>query len=195
LPSKDIAAREAKLCFEALDRLDRKLSLGQPETSCEDLFFISKRAALECDPEVAGKMHTARSRNDIDITLYRMALRREILQLTAALLEASQVLLDWASDHVRTLIPAYTHSQPAQPTTLHTICWRREFLDATRSGSKPCLPPSTEVRLRLRHHYTDFPSTANSLRLLGFQRPPIQLTGRSRPWITSRKLPGLWLSP
>jgi argininosuccinate lyase len=74
-------------------------------------------------------MHTARSRNDIDITLYRMAVRREILQLTAAFIEASQVVLDWAADHVRTLIPAYTHTQPAQPTTLaHYLLAVVEFL-------------------------------------------------------------------
>ncbi len=123
--------REAKMCFEALDRLDRKvLASAVREASCEDLFFhIETCLRLECDPEVADKMHTARSRNDIDTTLYRMAVRREILQLAAALIEASQVVLDWAADHVRTLIPAYTHTQPAQPTTLaHYLLAVVEFL-------------------------------------------------------------------
>ncbi len=128
---------EAKLCLQALDRLDRSaLASAVRGGTCEDLFFHVETCLRQgCDPDVAGKMHTARSRNDIDITLYRMALRREILKLNAALLDASQVLLDWASNHVRTLIPAYTHSQPAQPTTLaHYLLAAIEFLgrDAKR---------------------------------------------------------------
>ncbi len=46
----------------------------------EDLFFFVEEALERlCGKAVAGSMHTARSRNDIDITLYRMCLRAEIL--------------------------------------------------------------------------------------------------------------------
>lgn len=126
-----IGRREAKICLRALGRLDRAtLATATRERTCEDLFFhIETCLVHECGEEVAGKMHTARSRNDIDITMYRMAVRREILQLTSAVIEASQALLDWAADHVRTLMPAYTHTQPAQPTTLaHYLMAAVEFL-------------------------------------------------------------------
>jgi argininosuccinate lyase len=126
-----IRHREAEFCLRALHCWDRTaLAAAIRDASCEHLLFhIETCLRLECDSEVAGKMHTARSRNDIDITMYRMALRREILQPTAALLEPSQIVLDRASDHVRTLIPAYTRSLPAQPTTLaHYLLAAVEFL-------------------------------------------------------------------
>ena len=54
--------------------------------SCEDLFFYRRavdRAARAAD-EAAGRLHTARSRNDIDMTMYRMQQREMILALSAA---------------------------------------------------------------------------------------------------------------
>lgn len=69
-----------------------------------------------CGP-AAGSMHTARSRNDIDITQYRMCLRAQILAILRNLNNAREVLLGLASEHAATLMPAYTHTQPAQPIT------------------------------------------------------------------------------
>lgn len=116
-----ILSREvARRCLEGLDKLDRTelLNVGY-DGQYEDLFFYVQ-AALErlCGPENAGQMHTARSRNDIAITQYRMRLRREILSIVAALHQARQTLLAIASEHTGTLMPAHTHTQPAQPTTL-----------------------------------------------------------------------------
>ena len=63
-------------------------------------------------------MHTARSRNDIDLTMYRMLLRERLADCYAALLEFRGRLVNLAWEHRAALIPAYTHNQPAQPTTL-----------------------------------------------------------------------------
>ncbi len=115
-----IPASVAKRCLEGLDSLDRaELARARFDGKYEDLFFYVE-AALEraCGPENAGHMHTARSRNDIDITQYRMRLRRELLDLTAAVNHVRRVLLAMAQDHVATIMPGYTHTQPAQPTTL-----------------------------------------------------------------------------
>ena len=82
-----------------------------------------------CGEEVAGKIHTARSRNDIDLTMYRMYLRREILQIAGETAEARKILLDLAESNLETIMPAYTHTQPAQPTTLaHYLLAAIEFL-------------------------------------------------------------------
>ena len=71
-----------------------------------------------CGRAVAGAMHTARSRNDIDITQYRMCLRVGNSRHRAQLNAAREVLLDLAAPHIsHTLMPAYTHTQPAQPIT------------------------------------------------------------------------------
>jgi argininosuccinate lyase len=107
-------------CLEGLDSLDRaELALASYDGKYEDLFFHVE-AALEraCGVENAGHMHTARSRNDIDITQYRMRLRREILDLVSAVNALRKLLLATARDHVATVMPGYTHTQPAQPTTL-----------------------------------------------------------------------------
>lgn len=110
----------ARRCLEGLDSLDRaELASARYDGKYEDLFFYVE-AALEraCGPENAGHMHTARSRNDIDITQYRMRLRREILELVSAVDAARKTLLTMAREHVHTIMPGYTHTQPAQPTTL-----------------------------------------------------------------------------
>ncbi len=110
----------AQRCLEGLDSLDRvELARAAYDGAYEDLFFYVE-AALEkaCGPENAGHMHTARSRNDIDITQYRMRLRREILNILSAVTTVRKVLLDVARQHIDTVMPGYTHTQPAQPTTL-----------------------------------------------------------------------------
>jgi argininosuccinate lyase len=110
----------AQRCLDGLDSLDRKeLARASYDGKYEDLFFYVE-AALEraCGPENAGHMHTARSRNDIDITLYRMRLRDEILKIAGAVNALRKVLLATAREHVSTVMPGYTHTQPAQPTTL-----------------------------------------------------------------------------
>ena len=70
------------------------------------------------DDETAGKLHTARSRNDIDVTIYRLKLRQQTLDLIGVCERLRTVLLDLVGQHHASVMPAYTHTQPAQPTTL-----------------------------------------------------------------------------
>ncbi len=123
---------EERMLTAALDGLDRgRISKGSFDGSCEDLFyFIEGMLEEACGRDVAGKMHTARSRNDIAVTLYRMTARRELLATTQAVAELRGVLLDLAAEHLETVMPAHTHTQPAQPTTLaHYLLAACEFLD------------------------------------------------------------------
>jgi len=111
---------EAAQCLRALDALDRdEIRTAEYDGSFEDLFFfLERKIAATCDPEVAGKMHTARSRNDIDLTMYRMVLRQLLINSLDAVLELRRQLVHLAWKHRAALVPAYTHNQPAQPTTL-----------------------------------------------------------------------------
>lgn len=84
----------------------------------EDLFFAAERALRERLGARAENLHIARSRNDIDATLYRMDLRRSVLNLHDQLGELSVSLHRVAAEHVDTVMPGYTHGQQAQPTTL-----------------------------------------------------------------------------
>jgi argininosuccinate lyase len=102
----------------------------------EDLFFYVERLLVQaCGEDVAGRLHTARSRNDIDMTMYRMRQREFILSLYEGTLALRDGLLDLASTHRETVMAAHTHTQPAQPTTLaHYLLAVIEQLerDATR---------------------------------------------------------------
>jgi argininosuccinate lyase len=83
----------------------------------EDYFFLVEAELRTRLGDLGGALHTARSRNDIDHTLFKLALQgraenmlSQMTRLTAALTEKAQV-------ESATLIVAYTHGQPAQPTT------------------------------------------------------------------------------
>ncbi|MDM5315022.1 argininosuccinate lyase [Fictibacillus sp. b24] len=91
----------------------------QYDPQFEDLFFmIEHKISNIIGPDLAGKMHMARSRNDMGIAMYRLALREHILTLTESSLSLATALLEKIDEHAETVITAYTHTQPAQPTTL-----------------------------------------------------------------------------
>ena len=84
----------------------------------EDLYFNYERAIIEkVGPAVGGQMHTARSRNDLGSTMYRMRCRDVLLQLLHEVSACRQALLAKAGQHLNTVMPGYTHLQPAQPIT------------------------------------------------------------------------------
>jgi argininosuccinate lyase len=105
----------------------------------EDLFFhIEQRLEKLCGSEVAGHLSVARSRNDVDITLYRMVLRKELLKASRQVSSLQSLLLELSGRHIETLFPVVTHTQLAQPTTLaHYFMAAVEFLqrDLGRLGS------------------------------------------------------------
>ncbi|MGC2465788.1 MAG: argininosuccinate lyase [Candidatus Acidiferrum sp.] len=122
---------DARMCLEAIQGLDRREILAaRYDGKCEDLFYYVQELLVQaCGADAAGKMHTARSRNDIDLTLYRMRLRHEVLRIAKETSETRQALIELAAAHTDTLMPAYTHTQPAQPTTLaHYLLGAIEFL-------------------------------------------------------------------
>jgi argininosuccinate lyase len=132
-----ISREDERALITALDGLDRQsISQAVYDGSYEDLFFyIESLLEHSAGADIAGKMHTGRSRNDIAITLYRMTARRELLKLASAVAGLRCVLLDLAGRNLETVMPAHTHTQPAQPTTLaHYLIGASEFLarDADR---------------------------------------------------------------
>jgi argininosuccinate lyase len=126
-----ISRDDARSCLRALDGVDRDAIAGAKyDGNFEDLFFyIEDKLGNAIGVDVAGRMHTARSRNDIDLTLYRMCVRAEVLKVADAVLDARNALLDLAAANVDTIMPAYTHTQPAQPSTFaHYLLAAIEFL-------------------------------------------------------------------
>jgi argininosuccinate lyase len=121
LAERGILSRDdARTLRTALKGIDRDaLAAATYDGACEDFFFhIERLLAAACGSDTAGRLHTARSRNDIDMTLYRMRLREQLLDVIAATLDARRRLIDAATRHERTIFAAHTHTQPAQPTTV-----------------------------------------------------------------------------
>ncbi len=115
-----VSGGDAHTLREALDSISMADVRRTPyDGTCEDLFFyVDRLLVAACGDDVAGRLHTARSRNDNDKTMYRMRHRQGLLALLAATLELRTALLDHASAHRETVFAAHTHTQPAQPTTI-----------------------------------------------------------------------------
>ncbi|KRA67478.1 argininosuccinate lyase [Agrobacterium sp. LC34] len=104
----------------ALEDIDRTIEPSELVYTgeVEDFFFlIEKELKARIGVDVAGRLHTARSRNDIDHTLFKIGLKDKIDTLTAKARVLLKALIDAAERNQSTLIVAYTHGQPAQPTT------------------------------------------------------------------------------
>lgn len=83
----------------------------------EDYFFVVEAALRQKLGDLGGMLHTARSRNDMDHTLFKLALRCRAANMLGQLETLTKALLQKAEAESSTLIVAYTHGQPAQPTT------------------------------------------------------------------------------
>jgi argininosuccinate lyase len=120
LTERGIVGREdARRIREAVSGVCRDTIRQTPyDGSCEDLFFFVERLIAERAGDAAGRLHTARSRNDIDMTMYRMRQRGFVLDLLEATLALRATLAGIAAAHLETVFPAHTHTQRAQPTTL-----------------------------------------------------------------------------
>jgi argininosuccinate lyase len=132
-----VGPAEARTLRAALDGIcEADIQQVRYDGTYEDLFFYVERLVVRaCGDEVAGRLHTARSRNDIDMTMYRMRQRVRILDLVDATVALRRALIEIAGRHRETIFPAHTHTQPAQPSTVaHYLLAAIEQIgrDATR---------------------------------------------------------------
>ena len=83
----------------------------------EDSYFAFEHRLAEIVGDAAGFLHTGRSRNDLGATLDRMRARTLCLGMMQGLNGARAACEAKAADHAETIMPGYTHLQPAQPIT------------------------------------------------------------------------------
>ncbi len=84
----------------------------------EDLYsYVERRIVAALGPDLGGRLHTGRSRNDLNATTWRMALRAALLAALDALSALRARLLEMAEAQAGTVMPGYTHTQHAQPVT------------------------------------------------------------------------------
>ena len=121
LADQNIVPRdEAASIRRALDAIDvDAVRRVQYDGSYEDLFFYIERLVVAgCGEDAAGRLHTARSRNDIDMTMYRMSQRQLILAVIDGTLALRRALVPLADRYREAVFAAHTHTQPAQVSTI-----------------------------------------------------------------------------
>lgn len=110
---------EADKILEAVSQVEKmdRQSI-EYHSEYEDLFFLVESQIGDIiGDELAGKMHIAKSRNDMGEAMYRIVLRDYLEKTIAHTTDLANALLYQAEQHVETIMPAHTHTQPAQPTT------------------------------------------------------------------------------
>ena len=115
-----VSGAEAAAIRRSLDAIDLDAVRAiQYDGTYEDLFFyLDRLVSGGCAGEIAGRLHTARSRNDIDMTMYRMQQRQWILGVVEATLALRRALIPLAERYRGAVFAAHTHTQPAQPSTV-----------------------------------------------------------------------------
>ncbi len=100
----------------------------------EDIHMQSEARLAEAIGPVAGRLHTARSRNDQVATDFKLWVRDAIDEVDAALDAFQTALLTRAEDHADSVMPGFTHLQSAQPVTLgHHLMAYHEMIARDRS--------------------------------------------------------------
>ena len=134
-----VGAEDAAMIGAGLDQVaDEFAANGVPEDlALEDIHMLSESRLAEKIGPVAGRLHTARSRNDQVATDFRLWVRDAIDQADAALGALQDALLARAEQHADSVMPGFTHLQVAQPVTLgHHLMAYFEMFARDRSRLK-----------------------------------------------------------
>jgi len=112
-----ISKAESDALCDGLARVRQDLASGAwvPGNESEDVHMAVEERLSEILGEVAGKLHTARSRNDQVATDMRLWLKTRLQRLDVALISLLRVLLDRVESDGSTVVPGYTHLQRGQP--------------------------------------------------------------------------------
>src|SRR5476651_331420 len=171
-----ITQNDAKNIGKGLDTILSEIGKGTFEfkRELEDIHMNVEARLGELIGPAAGRLHTARSRNDQVATDFRLFVRDTIDQTDAALAAFQHALVERALEHAGTVMPGFTHLQTAQPVTFghHLLAYvemaardRGRFADARRRLNESPLGAAALAG-------TSFPIDRNATaKELGFARP------------------------
>ncbi|NMW30846.1 argininosuccinate lyase [Altererythrobacter sp. RZ02] len=131
-----VSADDAKTITDGLDAVAAEYERdGVPEDwDLEDIHMTTEGRLAELIGPVAGRLHTARSRNDQVATDFRLWVRETIDQTDAGLEALQRALVIQAGNHADSIMPGFTHLQTAQPVTLgHHLMAYYEMIRRDRS--------------------------------------------------------------
>ncbi|HZP09804.1 argininosuccinate lyase [Methyloceanibacter sp.] len=171
-----LSKKEAETIARGLGKIEAEIEAGTFNFSraLEDIHLNVENRLRELIGPVAGKLHTARSRNDQVATDFKLYVRDEIGAIDAALAALQLALANKALAHAGTVMPGFTHLQTAQPITFghHLLAYvemfardRGRFADA---GARLSECPLGAAALAGTSFPIDRDMTANAL---GFDRP------------------------
>jgi len=114
-----ISAADAEAILGGLDQILAEIEAGTfPfREELEDIHMNIEGRLSELIGEPAGRLHTARSRNDQVATDFRLWVRDALDGMDQGLADLEAALLDRAEEHAATVMPGFTHLQAAQPVT------------------------------------------------------------------------------
>ncbi len=171
-----IGRADGDAILSGLDEVAKEIAEGRFtfKAELEDIHMNVESRLKELIGEPAGRLHTARSRNDQVATDFRLWVRDAIDSADAALADLIDALLDQAEKNAATVMPGFTHLQAAQPVTFghHLMAYVEMFLrdrgrlaDAHRRLNESPLGAAALAG-------TSFPiDPAQTARDLGFDRP------------------------
>jgi argininosuccinate lyase len=119
-----IAKADAEVIRQGLAAIGREIADGSFNfrRDHEDIHLNIEARLAELIGEAAGRLHTARSRNDQVATDFRLWVREACTRAEAGLETLQGALLGQAEQHAATIMPGFTHMQPAQPVTFGHHC-------------------------------------------------------------------------
>jgi argininosuccinate lyase len=114
-----ITGQEAETLIDGLEQVREEFENGTFEVKPgdEDVHTAVERRLTELVGAVGGKLHTGRSRNDQVATDFRLWVKDARVEVRLGLDALQAALIEQAETHVETVMPGYTHLQPAQPIT------------------------------------------------------------------------------
>jgi argininosuccinate lyase len=171
-----ITQADVDAIVQGLDRIAADIAAGKFEfkRELEDIHFNIESRLTELVGPAGARLHTARSRNDQVATDFRLWVRDACTRASAGLLELQRALVKQAGAHADTIMPGFTHLQPAQPVTFghHCLAYvemfardRSRFDDASERMNES---PLGAAALAGTPYPIDREATAKAL---GFARP------------------------
>ena len=131
-----LSAADAKAIDDGLQQVASEIEAGklQEDPALEDIHMHVEHRLSQLIGDAAGRLHTARSRNDQVATDFKLFVRGCIDETLAGLDALEAALLTRAEEHAASVMPGFTHLQSGQPVTLgHHLMAYREMLVRDRS--------------------------------------------------------------
>jgi argininosuccinate lyase len=172
---KIIPEADGRAILKGLDQVQSEIERGAFDfkTELEDIHLNVEARLAERIGAAAGRLHTARSRNDQVATDFRLWVRDAMDRAETLLTALQSILIDRAQEHAATIMPGFTHLQAAQPVTLgHHLLAYVEMLGRDRSRFRDARARMNESPLGAGALAgTSFPIDRESTaRALGFAR-------------------------